>query len=110
MEEEDSGLEDGTGKGGGGGGGGGREEGYVSWKASVERRFVSGEDEEFDYGPVDQGEEFDDLVVEEREAQERWFEEEDVRFMGPEGESGRNRSPGEGGRRELQGETGVQDF
>ncbi|KAL8761517.1 MAG: hypothetical protein Q9184_002366 [Pyrenodesmia sp. 2 TL-2023] len=78
-----------------------KEEGEERWRVLVEVRFVRGEDEEFDYGVVDDGEEFDG-VEEEREREERWFEEEEE-------EEERGVEPGAKGKG-LKGETGVQDF
>lgn len=66
-------------------------------------RFVRGRDADFDYGMVDESEEYDDRGVEEQEAEERWFDEEESTFVNVEGVR-RSKS------RELQGETGVQDF
>lgn len=74
---------------------GGKEEGLRRWRDVMGRRFLRGEDGEFDYGVVDCGEEFDDLEEEARGAQEDWFEGEEQLFLG----DGR-----------PTGETGVQDF
>jgi Coiled-coil domain containing protein (DUF2052) len=82
-----------------------KEEGYARWKWEMEMRFVRGGDGEFDYESVDGREEFDDRGVEEREQEEKWFDEEEARFVDEEG-AVRRRSKS----RELQGETGVQDF
>jgi hypothetical protein len=67
-----------------------REEGEERWRFEMTLRFLRGDDEEFSYGEVDESEEFD--VVERRENEERWFDEEE-----PSKVSG-------------EGETGVQDF
>lgn len=74
---------------------GGKEEGLARWRDVMGRRFLRGEDAEFDYGVVDEGEEFDDVEEEARGLQEDWFEGEEQEFVG----EGRPR-----------GETGVQDF
>jgi hypothetical protein len=74
---------------------GGKAEGLKRWEDVMRRRFLRGEDGEFDYGVVDEGEEFDDLEEEGRELQEGWFEGEEQAFVG----DGR-----------PVGETGVQDF
>lgn len=74
---------------------GGKAEGLRRWEDVMGRRFLRGEDGDFDYGVVDQGEEFDDLEEEGRGAQEVWFEGEEQEFVG----DGR-----------PSGETGVQDF
>ncbi|KAL8920409.1 MAG: hypothetical protein Q9208_006290 [Pyrenodesmia sp. 3 TL-2023] len=74
-----------------------KEEGRERWRELVEERFLRGEDEGFDYGGVDGGEEWDGVEVE-REREERWFEEEEEEEE--EGVKGKG----------LKGETGVQDF
>ncbi|KAM0712037.1 hypothetical protein Q7P37_011131 [Cladosporium fusiforme] len=73
----------------------GKEEGLNRWRDVMGRRFMRGEDVDFDYRVVDGGEEFDDLDEEGRGAQEDWFEGEEQEFVG----HGR-----------PAGETGVQDF
>jgi hypothetical protein len=74
---------------------GGKEEGLKRWKDVMGRRFLRGEDGEFDYGAVDNSEEFDDIEEETRGAQDDYFDGEEQAFIG----DGRPR-----------GETGVQDF
>lgn len=69
-----------------------KEEGLERWKFEMTVRFLRGEDPDFEYGAVDESEEFDD--VEREEEEERWFDEE-----APEWE----RTP-------RESETGVQDF
>lgn len=66
-------------------------------------RFVRGGDGDFEYEKVDESEEYDDRGVEEQEAEEKWFDEEESNFVNEEGVR-RSKS------RELQGETGIQDF
>lgn len=80
-----------------------KDEGYARWKWEMEMRFVRGSDGDFEYGKVDGSEEYDDRGTEEQEAEERWFDEEESAFVN---EEGLRRSKS----RELQGETGVQDF
>ncbi|KAE9365314.1 hypothetical protein N431DRAFT_430820 [Stipitochalara longipes BDJ] len=75
-----------------------REQGQERWKFEMTVRFLRGGDEDFDYGDVDESEEFDE--VEKREKEERWFDEEEPEWDGEGGE-------GSGG---TGGETGVQDF
>lgn len=72
---------------------GGKAEGLKRWEDVMRRRFLRGEDGEFEYGAVDEGEEYDDLEEEGRGVQEVWFEGEGEEFV---------RTP--------RGETGVQDF
>ena len=83
-----------------------REEGMRRWKGEMERRFLRGGDVDFEYGVVDEGEEFDG--EEEREREERWFDEEEATFLldGGKGEE----DDDDGGRGKVEGETGVQDF
>ena len=82
---------------------GSKEEGMETWRREIETRFLKGGDTDFEYGAVDESEEFDDRGTEEREEEEKWFEEEEPRWVvspkeeGPVGKS-------------LQGQTGVQDF
>ena len=79
-----------------------KEEGMERWRREVEMRFLKGEDGEFEYGAVDQSEEFDDRGIEEREEEEKWFEEEEPKWVGGPEEESTVKS--------LQGQTGVQDF
>lgn len=69
----------------------------------MRRRFVEGRDGDFEYASVDGGEEFDDREEEERQALDRYLEDEEPEFVD---EEGRRKSGGD----ELEGETGVQDF
>ena len=72
---------------------GSKAEGLQRWEDVMGRRFLRGEDKDFEYGVVDEGEEYDDLEEEGRGVQEVWFEGEGEEFV---------RTP--------RGETGVQDF
>lgn len=63
-------------------------------------RFLRGEDQDFEYQDVDEGEEWDS--IEGREEEERWFEDEEPEWV-EEGE-------GEGKSKRTGGETGIQDF
>lgn len=91
-----------------------KEAGLRQWRWEVEMRFVRGQDEEFDYAVVDQGDSWE--RDEERERQERWFEEEEAAFLSADDTEAGDHGNGEHEvketkrRRELQGETGVQDF
>ncbi len=80
-----------------------KEEGSARWKWAMEMRFVRGRDTYFDYRKVDESEEYDDRGAEEQEAEERWFDEEESSFVDEEGVR-RSKS------KDLQGQTGVQDF
>lgn len=72
-----------------------REEGEMVWREEVERRFMGGEDEDFDYEAVDGNEDLDDVEEETRRRQDDYFERMEEEFVGD---------------GEPQGETGVQDF
>lgn len=74
-----------------------KEEGQERWREAMTCRFVQGKDEDFDYDLVDQDDNLD--VEERREAQEKWFEEEEPGWA-----NGANKR----GRSEM--ETGIQDF
>ncbi|EFE42812.1 hypothetical protein TRV_02414 [Trichophyton verrucosum HKI 0517] len=79
-----------------------KAEGQERWRYEMEMRFVKGADDQFEYGVVDECEEYDDLS----EEQERYFDEEEPEWIvDDEGGEG-----GGGGDRELKGETGVQDL
>jgi hypothetical protein len=71
-----------------------KEEGLSRWKHRMTMRFLNGKDNEFPYSEVDENEEWD--VIENREAEDQWFEDEEPQWIGK----------GDG----LQGETGIQDF
>ncbi|KAL9106618.1 MAG: hypothetical protein Q9227_008401 [Pyrenula ochraceoflavens] len=77
-----------------------KEEGRKRWEYEMRKRFVRGADGDFDYKRVDEGEEFDDWGEEERGALEEWLEGEEPRWVDEEGKE----------KRELEGETGIQDF
>ena len=80
-----------------------KDEGMEIWRREMEMRFLRGQDAEFEYGGVDESEEFDDRGTEEREVEERWFEEEEPRWViGAKGEDEAEEV--------LRGQTGVQDF
>ncbi|EXJ72211.1 uncharacterized protein A1O5_04715 [Cladophialophora psammophila CBS 110553] len=81
-----------------------KEEGLARWKWEMEVRFLRGGDDDFDYDSVDYNPEYDDRVLEERDAEDRYFDEQEPEFV--KGEEGLRRSPS----RELEGETGIQDF
>jgi hypothetical protein len=80
-----------------------REDGFARWRWEMEMRFVRGGDGDFDYETVDGMEEYDDREIEETEAEESWFDQEEALFVDKQG--ARSLQGGE-----LQGETGIQDF
>jgi len=74
-----------------------KEDGFERWKFEMTAKFLNGEDPDFPYQEVDENEELD--IIENKEAEERWFEDEEPEWVG------------EGQRPEiLRGETGIQDF
>jgi hypothetical protein len=70
-----------------------KEEAWILWQALVEKRFVAGQDGDFDYASVDENDEWDDRDEEDRNKLEKWLDGEDPRW---------ERTP--------QAETGIQDF
>jgi hypothetical protein len=89
---------------------GSREEATERWQEFLRARFVRGGDEDFEYASVDENEDYDRLARQDEE--EAWFEDEEAEWASTGGEEG-ERTDGERERRperELQGETGVQDY
>ena len=80
-----------------------KDEGIQRWRQEMELAFLRGADAEFNYAEIDGNEEYDDRVVQEREAEERWFEQEEPSWV----EEGEEDAEHVGG---LTGQTGVQDY
>lgn len=80
-----------------------KEEGLERWTYEMERRFLRGGDRDFDYTTIDDNPDYDDVKLEEREAEERYFDTETPKWVGEEEEHERPEH-------ELKGETGIQDF
>ncbi|KAF7921847.1 hypothetical protein EAE99_007610 [Botrytis elliptica] len=74
-----------------------KEDGFERWKFEMTLKFLRGEDGDFDYQDVDAGGEWDE--IENRDVEERWFEDEEPEWLGEE-ETGET----------VGGETGIQDF
>ena len=74
-----------------------KEEGLQRWRMEIKFRFLRGDDVDFDYGAVDENEDFDDQRLLELEKEGEWFDAEIPSYVGREGLG-------------LSGETGVQDF
>lgn len=74
-----------------------KEEGFERWKFEMTLKFLRGEDGDFDYHDIDAGGEWDE--IENRDVEERWFEDEEPEWLGEE-ETGEI----------IAGETGIQDF
>ncbi|RDL41571.1 uncharacterized protein BP5553_01550 [Venustampulla echinocandica] len=60
-----------------------KEEGFERWKFEMTIRFLKGEDPDFDYRAIDETEEWD--VIERKEEEERWFEDEEPSWVEGEG-------------------------
>lgn len=80
-----------------------KKEGMQRWHKDMELRFLGGGDDDFEYSKVDQNVEYDDRGVEEREQEEKWFEEQEPQWIAD--ESGEHAES-----IQVEGETGVQDF
>ncbi|KAF2104133.1 hypothetical protein NA57DRAFT_70345 [Rhizodiscina lignyota] len=74
-----------------------KEEGMARWKWEMELRFVRGDDHDFDYPSVDDNEEWDDRLQEERDRQDAYFAREEPSWAVENG-------------RAVRGETGIQDY
>ncbi|KAI5293892.1 hypothetical protein KEM52_005049 [Ascosphaera acerosa] len=79
-----------------------REEGLARWRWEMEMRFVRGADDDADYAAIDQDEDLDAYNLQGRE--DAYYDDEEPAWASQVDEHG-NRVE-----RELQGETGVQDF
>ena len=79
-----------------------KTEGLSRWRKQMELMFLRGDDQDFDYSAVDQSEEYDDRGLEEREAEEDWFEEQEPEWV----------TDGDGSNQTVApiGQTGVQDY
>ena len=77
-----------------------KEDGAKRWQWEMEMRFLRGADDDFEYKDVDESEEYDDRGEEEREAEEKYFAEEEPAWVDVDDQKERG----------LEGETGVQDY
>ncbi|KAJ9637579.1 hypothetical protein H2204_004728 [Knufia peltigerae] len=84
-----------------------KEDGQARWRWEMETRFMRGGDDDFDYSTVDDNPDYDDRAIEEQDAEDRYFDAQEPEFL-VESDQGSSQSQGRG--RELQGETGIQDF
>ena len=82
-----------------------KEDGLQRWRKEMEIRFLKGEDADFDYKAVDESTEFDDRSIEERDQEEKWFDEEEPAWAEEE-----TNDENVDVNRSLTGETGVQDY
>lgn len=74
-----------------------KEEGFARWKLEMKLRFLRGDDSDFDYKSVDDNEAWNDLDEERREAEDKYFGEEQPCFVVELD-------------KDITGETGIQDF
>ncbi len=81
-----------------------KEEGLARWRWEMEVRFLRGGDDDFDYDLVDNNPEYDDRTTEERDAEEKYFDEQEPEFVEDDNGDTTTKS------KELEGETGIQDF
>jgi Coiled-coil domain containing protein (DUF2052) len=82
-----------------------KDEARQRWEWEMRMRFLKGDDGDFDYEAVDSSEAWDDRTEEEREAEEKWFGEEEPAWVGE------GVTPVEEKLEvELKGQTGIQDF
>jgi len=77
-----------------------KEEGQKRWRWEMEMRFLRGGDDDFEYKDVDESEEYDDRGEEEREAEEKYFAEEEPEWVVEDSQKAAK----------PQGETGIQDY
>ncbi|KAG7130432.1 hypothetical protein HYQ45_010719 [Verticillium longisporum] len=80
-----------------------KDEARERWHQFLTRRFVHGQDDDFDYDKVDFNEGFD--VLERRTAEDAWFEDEEPGWA-----SDRESGDPEEQQPAKSGETGIQDF
>lgn len=72
-------------------------------RRAIVESFLAGQDEEFDYGPVDNDPNLDDLVMMTREEEEKFFDGEEESFDVPNSEEQQQQQ-------QLQGQTGILDY
>jgi len=70
----------------------------------METRFLRGGDDDFDYDTVDKNPDYDDRLIEEQDAQDKYFDEEEPEFIQGDDATQAHR------KKDLEGETGIQDF
>ncbi|KAK8073925.1 coiled-coil domain-containing protein [Apiospora phragmitis] len=81
-----------------------QEEGQQRWDDFIRNRFILGHDDDFDYGPVDGNDAFDEL--ERQDEEEAWFGDEEPSWISEE----EDEAIASNEKSRLQGETGLQDF
>ena len=81
-----------------------KDEGMARWRWEMEARFIRGGDDDVDYQSIDNSDEYDDHSIEAQEAEERYFDDQEAQFVSGDDAVKKSKS------KELEGETGVQDF
>lgn len=81
-----------------------QEEGRERWEEFLRTRFILGQDDDFDYVTVDEDDAYD--VIERRDEEDAWFNAESPGWI--EGGDGEDSSAKD--KKQLEGETGIQDF
>lgn len=82
-----------------------KEDGKKRWREAMELRFLKGDDGDFNYREVDESEEYDDRGLEEREEQERYFAEEEPKWVLDHDVIDKDHDT-----TRLKGQTGIQDY
>jgi hypothetical protein len=79
-----------------------KEDGQQRWNDFLRQRFILGEDEDVDYVSIDTNDSYD--VMERRDEEEAWFNDEKPEWTSEEKDHGVD------DKANLEGETGIQDF
>lgn len=82
-----------------------KADGLQRWHKEVELRFLRGEDPDFEYVTVDEDEIYDNRGIEEREEEEKYFDEEEPSWLGADEDQDHP-----AGSEAPAGQTGVQDY
>ena len=80
-----------------------KQEGRERFNQQMRWRFLAGNDNDFDYKLVDDSEEYDDLAQERRDAEDRYFDDEEPEWLAGSPDQEKPLA-------DLAGETGIQDF
>lgn len=79
-----------------------KDEGRQRWDNYLRQRFITGDDDDFDYDPVDADDSLD--VLERREEEDAWFDDEEPKWSIDDEDSNHR------AQQKPEGETGIQDF
>jgi len=75
-----------------------KADGFDRWVFEMTIRFLKGDDPDINYKEIDENDELD--IIELREEEERYFEDEEPEWVGEDAQEGET----------IGGETGIQDF